>query len=282
MKTTYRILSCVVLLAAAVSCSHKADFTTYPFVCFNSGNASYAVNENDGKLVFPVSAHNVEGTTTVSFEVVPGTAIPGTHYTVEPANGTLTLSGNQSQNITLNIIDNPGVYTGNGSLTINLTSASGGVEVGLAKTIKCTIVDNDIPIDWAFVEGVWNAQDVTLAGAPDGDAYKVKITKVDDTTLKLYNLWGGELDLVGEIEFDGSKSATILFPAAQTVFDASAYGYGPLVLLGVDEAGDWNFVPAAASVTGDGITIGPWNMLITEGDYAYYLWDNGYYTKLTK
>lgn len=282
MKTVNRILTGLVLLVAASACNRVAEFTTYPHVCFDAGMASYSIKEDHGSLVLPVSTHNLQGATTVSFEVVPGTAVAGTHYTVEPANGTLSFNGEQTQNITIHIIDNPGVYTGNATFTVNLVTASAPVELSAGKSIKCTVIDNDVPVDWAFVEGEWSAQDFKLSGAKDGDAYKVTIKKVNETTLELVNLWGGNKSLEGTITFHPDNTATVLFAAKQVVYDAAAHGYGDLILLGQNDAGSWAYAPAKATISGEGISIGPWNMLITEGADKGYLWAEGYNTKLSK
>ena len=129
------------------------------------------------------------------------------------------------------------------------------------------------------------AQKITLGSCTtkDGGEYQVEIVKVDDNTLTLENLWGGEEKLTGTIEFDeDANTATITFPARQVVMDASAYGYGNLLLIGQNDAGNWAYAPVKASVSIAGISIGPWNMVITDGAYTGYIWGNSYQTELTR
>ena len=149
------------------------------------------------------------------------------------------------------------------------------------KTVNISIADF-VPVDWAFVEGTWKAQDYD-GGSADGGEYEVEIVKVDDKTLTLENLWGGEEKLTGTIEFDeDANTATITFPARQVVMDASAYGYGNLILIGQNDAGSWAFAPVKAAVSISGISIGPWNMVITDGQYSGYIFGNSYQTELTR
>ncbi len=285
MKKAYTLIAGLALVAALASCDRIAEFKSYPFVRLQDGTTSYSVNEDVGKLTIPVTSYdNENGSGSVTFEVVDPKGAKGTAFTVEPSSGVLNFTGNQTQNITVTVKNNEGVYTGNVAFQIKFTGVSGDLTMGAPNALNVTIVDKDIPVTWDYVEDIWEAQDYTLAGAKDGDPYHAQIKKVDDTHLKLINLWGGEEALDGTITFDAAtNTAEILFDARQVVMDASSYGYGNLILLGQNDAGSWAFSPVKAKVTAEGITIGPWNMLITAGEYANYLWDNsGYNTVLTK
>jgi len=280
MKKIILILAGAASLLAFASCNKEAEYKQYPFARFDSGS-SVSVKEDAGSVTFPVTVYNNDGLSgSVTFEV-SGSAVSGVNYTIEPASGVLNFTGNGTQEITISVINIPDTFTGNFDLTVSLTGVSGDITLGAPRSKKLTIVDNDVKVDWDYLEGLWTAGDFTLDGAADGGAYEAYITKVDDTNLKLTNLWGGGYDIVGTVEFDeAANTATILFPAQQTVY---YYGpYGNMILLGTNAAGNWSYSPAVGVVSADGVTIGPWNMLITEGTYAGYLYSSGYYTILTK
>ena len=270
------------LLGALSACNPLGEFKSYPFARIADSGSDISVKEDGGDVVIPIATYNAEGLSgTVAFKVT-NVAGEASNYSVEPSSGVLSFSGNTTQNITVKVKNNPGKYTGNTTLNIELVSATGDITIGAPRGLSITILDNDIPVDWKFIEGTWTAQDYDGA-AKDGGTYEVEVKKVDDTTVNLINLWGGGETLEGTIEFDeATNSTTMAFKAQQVVFDATAYGYGPMILIGVDETGAWNWVPTIAKVTPAGITVGPWNMVITQGDYKGYLYGGSYTTILTR
>lgn len=283
MKNTIRIFAIMAEVAGLVACEKYADFTTAPYVTFDS--RSMTVNEDAGTLEIPVSAHNITGDCTVTFNI-DGPAQAGVDYElVDNASGTLNFNPDKTSDVLkVKVIPHIGTYTGNTNLRISIASLTDGVQKGAITSFPIAIIDKDIPVDWAYVQGTWKAQDYLLTGATDGDAYEIVITKVDDSNVIITNLWGGETDLEGTIEFDtANNTATVSLPARQVVFDASAYGYGNLLLVGQNASGGWAYAPVNVLINAQGITIGPWNMVITEGEDAGYLWDNsGYMTELSK
>lgn len=284
MKRFINILLTAASAAVLFSCTHEYSFQTASYVIMEE--SAYTVKEDVGVVRIPVSAYNSDGLTgSVYFKVNDGTAVQGTDFTVEPANGVLSFNGNGTQYIEVSVIEHAGVLTGNLKCSVELTSASGDInQIGGAYSASIEIQDNDVVVDWNYVAGVWNAQDYN-AGAVDGGVYKVTITKKGDNTLTLNNLWGGGVDLVGTIDFDlDSNTATMTFETKQLVFDATDYGYGEMILIGYNpETGNWSYsIPAYATVTSGGIVIGPWNMVITAGQYSGYLYGTSYTTVLTK
>lgn len=278
MKYYRIIMSTALALFALASCTKKMEYNSVPFVSFDKKNIS--VNESAGTVSVNVNAYNItnESTVTLSFD---GNAKLGENYTVSGAEGGIikfTESG--TKEIVFTIIDHPGEYLGN--LNIAMTLESTSIEVGALNKVNITIVENDIPVNWDFVQGNWKAQDYD-ADQADGDEYDVTITKIDDETLALSNLWGGGSVLTGKISFDSqTNTASIAFDSRQVVMDATAYGYGQLWLIGLNDAGQWALSPVIATVSAAGITIGPWNMLITAGQYAGYTYGESYTTVLTK
>lgn len=279
MKTIYKVFICAAALLSLASCNNKMEYKKVPFVVLSSKTAN--VKEDAGKVTVDVVACNLTGPCTVAY-TLSGDAVAGKHYNFSDKSGVIKFDESGKKTLQFDIINHPNEYLGNAGLKLELKEASDGVEIGPVKTFSMTILDNDIPVDWAFVEGTWTAQDYD-GDTPDGDPYKAQFKKIDDTTVALINLWGGGEALQGTIAFDAAtNSATMSFPARQVVMDASAYGYGLLPILGLAD-GQWAWAPINATVTAAGITFGVWNMLITAGEYANHLWTSaGYTTVFTK
>ena len=281
MKNTIKALALAVLAAGLVSCVDKPEFTTVPYVSMYRTSATVA--ETPGGTIYniPIKLYNTSEATSVSYSV-SGTAKNGVDYTLLDQSGVVNFpAGTDSTAIAVNVTGQPGVFTGSLNMRITLESATNGVTIGNFKRFTMTISDKDLHVDWNYLAGKWTAQDYD-DGSKDGDTYEVTITKVDDSTLELYNLWGGEETIVGTVTFEeGATSATISFADQQVVMDASAYGYGNLILLG-QRGGSWAYAPAIATVSADGFILGPWNLLITAGQYAGYLYGNSYTTEFTK
>ncbi len=277
MKTIYKVFICAAALLSLASCNNKMEYKKVPFVVLSSKTAN--VKEDAGKVTVDVVASNLTGPCTVAY-TLSGDAVAGKHYNFSDKSGVIQFDESGKKTLQFDIINHPNEYLGNAGLKLELKEASDGVEIGPVKTFSMTILDNDIPVDWAFVEGTWTAQDLDN-GAPDGDPYKAQFKKIDDTTVALINLWGGGNAIQGTIAFDAAtNSATMSFPARQLVMDATAYGYGNLLIIGFDN-GWGTSIPAQAVVTAAGIELGPWNMFYVQGTSAY-LWAGSYTTVFTK
>lgn len=277
MKTIYKVFICAAALLSLAFCNNKMEYKKVPFVVLSSKTAN--VKEDAGKVTVDVVASNLTGPCTVAY-TLSGDAVAGKHYNFSDKSGVIQFDESGKKTLQFDIINHPNEYLGNAGLKLELKEASDGVEIGPVKTFSMTILDNDIPVDWAFVEGTWTAQDLDN-GAPDGDPYKAQFKKIDDTTVALINLWGGGNAIQGTIAFDAAtNSATMSFPARQLVMDATAYGYGNLLIIGFDN-GWGTSIPAQAVVTAAGIELGPWNMFYVQGTSAY-LWAGSYTTVFTK
>ena len=281
-RFTYIILASA-CVAALFSCSRKYEFQTNAYAIMET--SSVTVKEDVGVVRIPVSAYNSEGLSgSVYFKVVDGTAVEGTDFTVEPASGVLSFSGNSTDFIEISVINHPGVLTGALKFSVELTSASGDISnLGGVTSATVEIQDNDVVVDWDYVAGEWTAQDYD-GGSPDGGTYKVTIVKKNDTTLSLNNLYGGGNDIVGTITFDSeANTASISFEPNQLVWSSASYG-GPMYLLGYNfEKGGWyTNTPAVATVTSGGIHFSEYTFIMS-GSYAGYIWTSaGITTDLTK
>lgn len=198
MNKTIKIISAVTGLALLASCNQKVDFTSQSFVRLN--DSAVNAKEDDGIVKIPVYAYGKNGATvsiprtesantSVTFEVIDGTAVKGTDFTVSPANGVLTFDGSSTAYIEVSIIEHPGVYTGSLNFNIVLTGASDGFKLASESVIstKVTIKDNDHPlaaIIGNYTSGVisdyWGDKYVLQCSVEpvDGDDYALTISDI--------------------------------------------------------------------------------------------------------
>lgn len=277
MKRFINILLTTACAAVLFSCTHEYAFKSNSYVML--GETSFSVKEDVGKVYIPVSAYNsktYQGS--VFFKVNNGTAIEGSDFTVEPANGVLSFDGNGTESIVISVIEHPGVLTGTLKFSLELTGVTGDItDIGGVYSATVEIKDNDVVVDWDFVAGKWNATD-------DGSSYyDVEIKQVTETTLKLVNIWDEGSSIDGTISFDKTNnSASIVFEGGQVVYTSGSYG--PCGIYGVSGG---SLTDCPATVTSGGIVIGPWYAIILTGQYAGYNFSGegggyGGYTVLTK
>lgn len=193
-KLYFKIFAAAGVLFSLVACNHKAEYKTESFVAF--GSSTVSVSEDAGSIEIPVYAYAKNGDyafpradaakTTVTFEVVPGTAVEGKNYTIEPANGVLTFDGTTSeQKIVVKVVDHDGVIDPAVNFSIRITSASDGFTLGGLRELRVDIQDADNPL--AYLYGTYVAKgvadyrgttkDITLTvSAVDGSMTEVQIS----------------------------------------------------------------------------------------------------------
>jgi len=156
------------------------------FVAFETTAASVA--EDGETLSIPVTLASVSGMSgSVTYSIIDGTAEEGVNFTVEDESQTLTFDAeNRTQNIVVNIIDDPGVFTGDLSFQIQLAE-DGKVKPSAQNICTVVITDNDHPLSAFF--GDWSAlADSYYSG--DGVTWTVTIEKdpEDVTVLWIQNI----------------------------------------------------------------------------------------------
>ena len=150
MKNIAKFIAAGSVLFALAACSHVAKFTTEDFVAISG--TSYTVVESTTTLTIPVCAYpaNGQSNTTVTFDVKNGTAVAGEDFTFAPANGVLNFAGEETQNITITIIGQPGVFTGDKSFVVELKDASNNYAMSTINSAKVNIKDEDHPLTDLF------------------------------------------------------------------------------------------------------------------------------------
>ena len=148
MKINIKISSIIAAMGLlASSCSQMNEPSRFDdkdaCVAFNTISISF--EENIGIANIPVTLRSLNGfTTSVSYKVTDGTAKMGVNFNVTGSNLSFTPT-DLVQNIQIQIIDQPGLFTGDLSFTIELDNP-GTVALGAEKKITVTIADLDHPL----------------------------------------------------------------------------------------------------------------------------------------
>lgn len=216
------------LACSLAACNQKAEFTTDSFVAFDA--TSLSVDENVGTLEIPVYAYTKDGdyafprgesaNTTVTFEVVDGTAKNGVDFTFEPANGVLTFDGSSAGAIKVNVVNHEGDYTGNLDFSVRITGASDGYTLGGAREASVRIKDLDPDPSGGTVEDIYGTYNATAEFAGEPLSWTLNITPVGadpnvikvDVMVPLFTGYEGYGDVEGVISDDLS---TITFTLPQ-------------------------------------------------------------------
>lgn len=256
-KFFVKIFTAAGVLSSLVACNQKADFVTESFVAF--GASSVTVSEDAGTLEVPVYAYTKDGdyafprgesaNTTVTFEVIPGTAVEGENYIVEPANGVLTFSGTSEQKIVVKVVDHDGVVNDAANFTIRLTSASSGYDLGGLREMLVSIQDADNPL--AYLYGTYTASGlVNLFGktfdlemvisAVDGSTTEVSITGLSPNLSSMLSVKpivgavsGNILSVSGEQVVASDQGQDIFFSPIGSYSD-QGFSWGDALIFNID------------------------------------------------
>jgi glucose/arabinose dehydrogenase len=142
---------------------------------FNAG--SYSLAENGGSLTVTVTrTGGTAGAVSVHYATSDGTATAGSDYTA--ASGTLTFAaGEASKTFTVPVLDDTAAE-GSETVTLTLSSPTGGATLGSPATATFTIVDNDAATGVVLPTGFTQTTIATglnsltaMAAAPDGRVF---------------------------------------------------------------------------------------------------------------
>lgn len=252
------------LALAAVSCNinepkpfdDKDAFAAFP-------TAAVSVAENGGSVSVPVHLTSLSGVaTSVSYTIKDGSAVQGKDFEVIGGTGVINFAAGESEKtIDFKVIDFPGVFTGDKSFTIELTSA-GDVALGAATSAKVTISDLDHPL--SKILGTYTGSYADYWG----DEYDAEITfKKDASDLSMvwiygicpyFNMNGYPGPVYGIVNEDMTQ---IAIPQEQSI------GYSTAIVVSADTDGDIIF-----SISPDGKTI------TFENLFGVYLPGSGWYS----
>ena len=257
----------IVLMGSMVASCHLNEMPTFDDKDVFAGFRSNSTNatEDCGTLLIPVNVTSLNGAaTTVTYEFVNGSAKQGVDF--EDASGTGTLSfgvGEFSKNITVKIINHPGVFTGDLKFSVRLKSA-GDVKMGANNTISVTINDLDHPL--SAILGSYSCKTGDAWGGDNEWTMTFMKDASDVSKVWIYNIFAlddwADMDTIfyGIVDED---MTTITIPLGQE----SEYKYrngNPITLLGFDGESGYDEGNMVVSIKDGGKTLvwdpifGPW------------------------
>lgn len=240
MKTILKSITLFTAVALFAGCN-KAENKTVDFVSFT--NAKYTVTETSPSIKIPVYLESMSGkeiSTTVTFEIVGGTAVEGVDYTLpaETKAGVLNISTDPAKcdSIEVRPIDMSGVITKNTTIQFKLTAAvKDGVELGNTSVCTLTIIDVDGGLN--LLVGNWSGYkdsvgfDFELALMDESnDTDKEALAYYPEANIKLLegftfkdasgNAWEALCDVYAK--YNEETSELWIFP--EQVFDGGNFG----------------------------------------------------------
>ena len=192
------------------------------FVAFDVTNVS--VNEDAGTVTLPITIASLDARkTTVSYELVDGTAKQGQNFEGADESAVLAFDGtSRTGNIVIKIKNDAGHYTGDLTFSVKLITAA-GLELGANSECTITIADLDHPLGAILGTYTASAEDY-FAGATATwtvtlmkDPNDTKVVWVDGFTSNFSGTYPGkDWRIYGNVSDD---LKTITFPCGQSFAD---------------------------------------------------------------
>ena len=247
MKNIVKVLSIAVIGATLASCTDKPEFTTSPFVSMYS--TSVTINEKAGGTLYniPVKVYHAKEAVSVAY-TISGTAVNGTDYTLPDQSGVLNFPvGTDSLAIPVNVIGQPGTYTGDKTVRVSLASST-GAEINSRRNFTLTIKDLDHPLldlfgaytmkaaeigsDWETVGYFSWTMNIS---AYEGDATRIWMDNLSAFSAAAYHSYTGDAPVWGKVSSD-KKTITITLPQ-KTDGNLAAFGLDKLWAYGHEGLG---------------------------------------------
>lgn len=204
MKRIYIFIAWSVFLITG--CQNDPIIYSGPaFVSFDKATINEAIKENgDGivEIALGVSQISKEDRTfSVSVDAAKTTAVEGQDYdfvnksVTIPAgkyNGVIKIKGYYN-NLTPEAV----------KLTLNLVADQTMIQEGTTTSVTISLSRFfEITMDWLEGIWVWTDYDYSTGETTDEDTYLVKITKVSDNKITIYNVWAGGMTINATVDLE--------------------------------------------------------------------------------
>lgn len=241
MKKIFTYISLVAVAALAASCNMNKEPVfndADAFVAFDK--AAFTCKESDGSIQIPVTLASVAGiSTTVSYAAVDGTAVAGTDFELADGRGTLNFTADaRTQYITVNIIEHPGVYTGDLNFSLEFKS-TGDVNSGFDNKCTITILDNDHPL--ASILNTYKATGTSYFNGEIEWEMTLEKDAKDVAMVWFSQLVGGVSGFYGIVTMTDGQPTSIAIPMGQiSAVNTTTTGDGNIYLYGLSNDGNLN------------------------------------------
>lgn len=291
MKKILYILAAVVCLSLA-GCQYEKDLdiNTFggkglEFVHFNSASDAWMVTEDDASYVHNVTvgcSYKYDKDVTYDVAIGPATTgVEGVDFTI-PSKSVTIKAGEYTGNVPVTVLYET---TGEGFVLELLLSVSDElINSSYGKSSTISVKSDKVTIDWAWLEGSWDAQDWNYySGGPDGDPYTSAIVKVSETECVVRNLWGSGADFTATVDFD---NRTITVPGYQLAFYYAGYSAN-FYFVAVNPETDYDVyedltTPVVGTMSPAGVVFDNYDFLLVGGPYSGYTYAGGLRTNLTR
>lgn len=264
----------VLIALGACSKNEPIVFTSdMNFVAFSS--PVFAMNEHLSAVNAEVVLASVPGaasttvTVATAYEGLANPAVEGIDYTI--ASKEVTTSGGVAQ-VVITPINNED-FTGDKSFYLFIVENSAGYDRGANDTLLVTIKDDEHPLGQWIGEYVVSSVSYLSPGEYDETWLVTTEPDPEDVNHLIIKGIGGEegAPIIATLNMD---EMTISVEPGQAI--GNVYGYGTVAVYKGTETGDGivEDEPVEGIIESDGtIRADLWGHLITDGEYAGYLWD---------
>lgn len=266
----YILLICSLFFAFGVfSCTNEGrEFDTndgkgIAFVQFVKGSETVAAKPAAYSTEITVTSTTTsESPRTYNLSVSStSTAIEGTHYTLSSKTVTIP-AGQHNGSVTLTTnMDNLTPETVTASFTIESDEA-----ISYGKTMNVSMY-LFFEVTWEWLLGTWIWTDYV-----DGDfddECEVEITKIDDNTIGIFNIWEAEMTIEAIVDFDNARIA--IKPSQPFWNYGGAYGFVYMdAVMGSALSDRSRTEPIIGRCSFDGkITVAPWAPILNDSGYNF-------------
>jgi len=282
MKKYILLICSAIVVFSMTTCTEEGmEFDNYggkglAFTHFVGSSQSLAAKTDAYTATIQVSSTaKSDAARTYTLNVDPlSTAVEGTHYTLSSKTVTIP-AGEYAGSVTITAnLDNltPETVTANFSI-----DSEDFIDYGRQYSVSMYLF---FEVSWDWLLGSWIWTDYYM-GAPD-DQYEVEITKIDDNTIGITNIWDGEMTIEATVDFDNSK---IIIKPRQPYYDywedGESYGFLYMDQCASDDWHDYSTVnPIIGNCSFDGtIYVERWTPMLHDTGYA---WADVFTSRLTR
>ena len=269
MKKYIILLFSAILIFGASCTDESMDFDTnggkgLAFLHFVGKSESIVARQsgNNRRAIYVSSTTKSDQARTYTISVDPSsTAIEGKHFSL--SSKTVTIPAGQYKDsiiITANL-DNLTPET----VTVNLTlSSDEAIDYGKTYSVSMYLFF-EVSIDWLL--GTWKWTDY-VDGDYD-DECVVEVTKINDNTIGITNIWDAEMTVEATVDFNNAK--IMIKPDSKFMFYSDFYGY---VYMDAVMGSSWRDNSKTDPIVGTCsytkvINIAPWAPMLNDSGYTF-------------